>query len=33
LWQRRAIDPLGAEHVDIVELGELFWREGFGRTE
>jgi hypothetical protein len=31
--ERRAVHALGAEHVDVVELGELLGREGLGRTE
>jgi hypothetical protein len=31
--QRRPIDPLGAENVDVILLDQLFEREGFGRAE
>ncbi len=31
--QGGAIDPLGAEHVDVIELGELLRREGLGGAE
>jgi hypothetical protein len=31
--QRRSIDPLSAEHIDVEELGELLGRECFRRTE
>ena len=27
------VDPLGRQHVDVVELGELLGREGLGRPE
>jgi hypothetical protein len=33
LRQGGAIDPLGTEHVDVVELGELLGRKGLGRAE
>jgi hypothetical protein len=33
LRQSRTIDTLGAEHVDVVELRELFRRERFRRSE
>jgi hypothetical protein len=33
LRQRRPVDALSAEHVDVVKLGELFGREGFGRAK
>ena len=31
--QGGAVDPLRAEHVDVVLLGELLGREGLGRAE
>jgi hypothetical protein len=33
LRQRGPVDALDAEHVDVVELGELLGRERFGRAE
>lgn len=33
LRQRRPVDALRAKHVDVVEVGELFGRERFGRTK
>ena len=31
--KRGAVDALGAEHIRVIQLGELFGREGFRRTE
>jgi hypothetical protein len=31
--QRGTVDPLGAHHVDVILLDQLFRREGFGRAE
>lgn len=31
--QRRPVDALGAQYIDIVKLGELLWRECFGGSE
>jgi hypothetical protein len=33
LRQRGAVHALRAEHIDVVELGQLFRREGFRRPE
>ena len=33
LRQRGAVDPLRAQHVDVVELGKLFRSERLGRAE
>jgi hypothetical protein len=33
MGQSRPVDALSAEHIDVVELGELLRREGFGRAE
>ena len=33
LRERGAIDPLGAQHVDVVELRELLGGEGLGGTK
>src|SRR5260370_1711868 len=33
MGQHRPVHPLGAHYIDVVELGELLGREGFGRAE
>lgn len=33
MGQHRPVHPLGAQDIDVVELRELFGREGFGRAE